>query len=101
MKNILKCLLLFSLFFSLENMAQKPGDTKVLSDNSTYKGRVELRKEKRVQHRKEKMDKKNERKARRKNSAGGLPEKSVRTKKNSKEKRKAKPVEEKTTNTTK
>jgi hypothetical protein len=92
MKNRIKFLLLFSLLFCLKSVGQKPGDKKVLSDNSTFKGKVELWREKKVQRHEKRMEKRHERRARRKNTTVVDIHTKIQRKKTRRGKNKAKPV---------
>ncbi|MGZ3862251.1 MAG: hypothetical protein ACXVPN_12055 [Bacteroidia bacterium] len=92
MSTRIKILLLFLFITFLKSNAQKPGDTKVLSDNSSFKGRVELWNEKKVRRHERKLDKRNARKARKKNTAVSIVKSEPKRKKRGREKHKAKPV---------
>jgi hypothetical protein len=63
MKNLFKYLLVFSFLFSLNCVAQEPGDSKPLASKSTMKGRKELRKERKVKKHSDGNAKKQERSA--------------------------------------
>ena len=94
MKNQIKFFLLFYFFTLFTISAQKPGDTKVLSSNTSIKGRIELQKEQKVQRRERKMDRRHAREARRKNTTVTLVKHEPARKKTKREKKhKAKPVE--------
>jgi hypothetical protein len=59
MKTILKLMLLFSLMFCLEGYAQDPGP---LASNNSFKGKRELRKEKKILRSERANTRRNERK---------------------------------------
>jgi len=61
MKKIILLVLFFFLTSYSDGVAQFPGDKKPLASNSSFKGRRELRKEKRIQRKEKKVLKKNER----------------------------------------
>ena len=86
MKKKINLLLFFTILFYFNSIAQKPGDSKPLADNSSVKGRRELRKEERVQRRDRKLLKKNERIAHREQREKNKNYFSVRSKKKNKEK---------------
>ncbi|MGZ3864889.1 MAG: hypothetical protein ACXVC6_07975 [Bacteroidia bacterium] len=92
MSTRIKLLLLFLFIILLKSNAQKPGDTQVLSDNSSFKGRRELNREKKVLRHERKLDKRAARKAKKKNTKPTLVKEEAKRKKQGKEKRKAKPV---------
>lgn len=92
-KNILYIILLVC-FFCIKGFAQGPGDTKVLADNKTHKGRKELRKESKVVRNQQRNTEKQERKATR-NANKKLHKKTLGNrvkKKKHKNKEKAQPV---------
>jgi hypothetical protein len=70
MKTIAGYLLILSLLFTFKGIAQKPGDTRSLSNTYTASGRRELKREKKVQRREMLADKRHQRKGRRKNTQG-------------------------------
>lgn len=72
MKTIAGYLLVLSLLFTFKGVAQKPGDTKSLSNTYTASGRRELNKEKKVQRREMLAYRRHERKARKRNTQGIL-----------------------------
>jgi len=93
MSTRIKFILLFLFSILLKSNAQRPGDTKVLSDNTGFKERMELRSEKKVKRNERRLDKRNARKARRKNTKVTLVKSEPNPKrKKGREKRKAKPV---------
>lgn len=51
MKSLIKYLIMFCVFFSVNAVAQQPGDSKPMASNSSVKGRHELNKEKKVKKR--------------------------------------------------
>lgn len=97
MKKIITLVLFFFLTFRLEGVAQQPGDKKPLASNSSFKGRRELRKEKRVQRKEKKLTKKNERigKSTQKDvqvSKFGIPKKRKHKERNNKKSDRQKPM---------
>jgi hypothetical protein len=89
------CLILFSVFFCLENVAQQPQNMEPLSNKTTRKGRRELRRENRIHHAMEGLASKNERRARREHDLGTANHHDSKAKKLSKDRKKAKLKEEK------
>jgi hypothetical protein len=91
----LVCLMLLSMFFCLESMAQKVQNEQPLSNKSTMKGRRELRREMRTHHAMEGLAAKNERKARREHDLGTANHHDSKARKISKDRKKAKLKDEK------
>ncbi len=87
---------MFSIFFCVDCIAQKPGDSKAPIDNTTFKGKRELRKRKRVQKRTMKLADQNERKSRKENNMGLTSNHKTQKKKQLKERKKSKPRLQKT-----
>ena len=87
--------MLFSVFFCMEGIAQKPQNEEPLSNKTTMKGRRELRRENRIHHRMAALARKNERAARKEHDLGTANHHDSKAKKLSKDRRKAKLKEEK------
>jgi len=86
MKKIVSLIVLFAAILCLEGTAQQPGDSKPLSNNTTFKGKVELWKEKRAEHHKKVADRRHTREARKKNTYGGVTRKEIHIRKPKKKK---------------
>jgi hypothetical protein len=63
MKKIITYIILFVFFFCLNGYSQRPGDTKILADNHSRKGKRELRKESKSWRHEQRTFKRQERKA--------------------------------------
>jgi hypothetical protein len=61
MRNLLKILITVFLFLSMGVFAQEPGDSRPLADNTTFKGRREMKREKKVKRSERKNAKQQER----------------------------------------
>lgn len=94
MKKILNYLLLFSLFFCLQGVAQKSQNEQPLSNKTTIKGKRELRKEMRIHNATVKLSKQNEREARKKHKLGTANHHDSKAKKLGKDRKKAQKKEE-------
>ncbi len=94
MKRITYYLLLFSLFFCLESVAQKVQNQEPLASKSTRKGRKELRREQRVHNAMIGLAAQNERKARKEHKLGTANHHDSKAKKLDKDRRKAKEKKE-------
>jgi len=70
MKIFFKYLIALFLLISFTLPAQEPGDTRPLADNSTFKGRREIKREKRIKHPDKYAAKHNEKKAMKKRDYG-------------------------------
>lgn len=70
MKNLFKILIPLFLFSGFSTFAQEPGDSRPLADNSTFKGRREIKREKKIKGAERKNAKHQERKAMKKRDYG-------------------------------
>ena len=94
MKKIMYYLLLFSLFFCLESVAQKVQNKEPLSNKTTRKGKRELRREQRIHIATIGLATQNERKARKEHKLGTANHHDSKAKKLGKDRKKAKKKEE-------
>jgi len=92
MKKITNYILLLSLFFCLNSVAQK---SEPVSNKTSFWGKRHLKKEKRVQHASNNVAKSNEHRARKKNKLGTTQPHKANKKAQPKEKHKVKRDEEK------
>lgn len=88
MKKILLFIIAFSVFFCLQSVAQNTGDSKV-SNKTTFKGKRQLKKEKRIHKNASNVTASNAKAAKKRNAKGGIPRGSKKPDKN---KEKNKPV---------
>lgn len=92
----LVCIMLFSVFFCFENMAQKTQMEEPLSNKSTIKGKRELKREMRIHNAAgSKLAKQNERRARKEHKLGTVSNHDSKAKKLAKDRKKAKLKDEK------
>lgn len=91
MKKILSLIIAFSVFFCVQGIAQDTRDSKI-SNKTTFKGKRQLRKEKRIQRNASTVTASNAKAAKKRNAKGGLPRSS--RKQNKKEKNKQVVIEE-------
>ncbi len=94
MKRIMNYLLLFSLLFCMESVAQKVQNKQPLSNKTTIKGKRELRREMRIHKASLGLAAQNERKARKEHKLGTANHHDSKAKRLGKDRRKAKEKKE-------
>lgn len=93
MKKIIAITLIFLIALCLKAAAQQPGDSKPMASRSSFKGRHELRREKRVQHNSRNLTQKNERIAKSNQKDGLMRVYGIHRNKPKKEKKGSEPKE--------
>jgi hypothetical protein len=90
MKKIMTMIFILSVIFVVRAYPQQPGDSRPLSDNSTMKGKRQLRHEKKIHKSSVVMASKNEKAARRKHKLGTMNHHDSKSRKIAKNNKRAK-----------
>jgi len=90
MKKIMTLIFTFTLIFFVRVYPQQPGDSRPLSDNTTFKGKRQLHREKKIHKASVTLASKNEKSARREHKLGTMNHHNSKSKQIAKHNRKVK-----------